>query len=184
MRKPPLMPYLLLRCFAPKDIREFFLGDIEEEFQTLATDQGQRQANRWVWRQSLVSVIPIFGLIVRKNLNLSPFRMIAFFAVVVPVLMTQPLRNGEGSYFSLSQLVGLLFSALALGFLCRLIVHNIRFLTSVTIALVIFTILLIVRGDSNEIPWLIVLAFGFISIGVGLALFTVERNTPGPKIRA
>ncbi len=183
MKKPPRLAYFLLKTFVPSGISEFFLGDIEEQFQWIATDTDDRKANRWFWKQTISSLVPLLNLAIRKNLHLSAFRVITTFAVVLPVIATSPLKD-SGAYYSLSELVALLFAAFALGFLCRLIIHNVRFITAITIALIIFTISLIVRGDWLELPWLLVLVTIFISSGAGLALVMPNRNSPNPKIRA
>lgn len=182
MRKPPLIPYIFLKVLAPSEIREFFLGDIEEQFQLIVEDQNEQDANLWFWKQTVNSIFPLLGLFAQKNLQLSIFRVFAVLAVLLPVILTSPLKD-SGPYYSLSELFALLFAAFVLGFLCRLIIKNFRFVTTAFIAIVIFTICLILRGEWHEIPWMLVPITLFVSVGAGLALIIPNKNSTDPKIR-
>lgn len=183
MRKPPLIAFLLLKTFVPSGIREFYIGDIEEQFQTIAMEQDGQKANRWFWKQLMNSIVPLLGLFAQKNLQLSVLRVAAIFVVLLPVIATSPLKS-SGLYFSLGELLGVLLAALVLGFLCRLIIRNVRFISIITITLVIFTICLVIRGEWRELPWMLIPLTIFISVGAGLALIIPNLNSTDPKIKA
>lgn len=182
MRKPPLIPFLLLKVLAPTEIREFFLGDIEEQFQLIIKDRNEQDASRWFWKHTINSLVPLFGLFAQKNLQLSAFRVVAVFVVLLPVILTSPLKS-SGVYYSLSELMGLLFASLVLGFLCRLIIKNVRIITTITIALIIFTACLIIRGERQDITWMLIPIILFVSVGASLALILPNKNSTDPKLR-
>src|SRR5262245_5541949 len=50
---PPRIARLLMSLVLPASEREFFLGDLDEEFQQFVCSGGVRQARRWYWRQVL-----------------------------------------------------------------------------------------------------------------------------------
>ncbi|MGH9793150.1 MAG: ABC transporter permease [Candidatus Acidiferrales bacterium] len=50
--RPPRLAQILLRTTLPTSEREFFLGDLEEEFRARAASDGRRAARRWYWRQA------------------------------------------------------------------------------------------------------------------------------------
>src|SRR5262245_3170549 len=50
---PPRLARLFMSLVLPVSEREFFLGDLDEEFQELVRSTGLRQARRQYWRQAL-----------------------------------------------------------------------------------------------------------------------------------
>ena len=53
--KPPRLARLLILLVVPASERDFFLGDLLEEFQERVRSEGLRRANAWYWRQTLRS---------------------------------------------------------------------------------------------------------------------------------
>jgi hypothetical protein len=56
--RPPFLAVWLLELFAPD---ESILGDLLEEFATLAETSGVAPARQWYWRQSVKSVVRLIG---------------------------------------------------------------------------------------------------------------------------
>jgi len=55
---PPRLAVRLLHWRLPPEHREFFLGDMEERFYQIASEQGDpRAARRWYWRQTLLALL-------------------------------------------------------------------------------------------------------------------------------
>ena len=55
---PPGLAVRLLHWRLPPEHREFFLGDMEERFYQIASEQGDpRAARRWYWRQALLALL-------------------------------------------------------------------------------------------------------------------------------
>ena len=50
---PPRLARLLILLVVPASERDFFLGDLLEEFQQRVRSEGLRQANAWYWQQAL-----------------------------------------------------------------------------------------------------------------------------------
>ena len=59
--KPPFLAVWLLELFAPEEHSESILGDLLEEFSTLAETLGVASARQWYWRQSAKSVVRLIG---------------------------------------------------------------------------------------------------------------------------
>jgi hypothetical protein len=54
---PPRAAVWLVELFAPIEIAEGVLGDLEEEFAERLTRSGDRPARRWYWRQALRTTV-------------------------------------------------------------------------------------------------------------------------------
>jgi len=65
--RPPRPATWLLEMFAPYDQAESVLGDLHEEFSTLAFQHGPRAAHRWYWRQALKSVAKLAFVSLRTS---------------------------------------------------------------------------------------------------------------------
>ena len=48
----------MVAAFVPEPLREFLLGDLDEQFASQVNDVGARRARRWYWSQSVRSVAP------------------------------------------------------------------------------------------------------------------------------
>jgi hypothetical protein len=59
--KPPFLGVWLLELFAPEEHAESILGDLLEEFSSLAETLGVASARQWYWRQSTKTVVPLIG---------------------------------------------------------------------------------------------------------------------------
>lgn len=59
----PRMPRWLLARLVRRDDRDYFLGDLDEEFAAHVLCDGSRSAGHWYWRQAVLSALP---LIIRK----------------------------------------------------------------------------------------------------------------------
>jgi len=53
--EPPRLALTLLGWRVPERDREFFLGDLAEEFEARADRDGRRPAARWYWRQAIAA---------------------------------------------------------------------------------------------------------------------------------
>jgi putative ABC transport system permease protein len=50
---PPRLPRLILSIVLPASEREFFMGDLHEEFQRQAAEAGLRKARQWYWKEAI-----------------------------------------------------------------------------------------------------------------------------------
>jgi hypothetical protein len=59
--KPPFLAVWLLELLAPEQHVDSILGDLLEEFSSLAETLGVASARRWYWRQSTKTVVRLIG---------------------------------------------------------------------------------------------------------------------------
>lgn len=59
--QPPRLAVWLVNLFTPTETAESILGDLVEEFTHLASKSGIAGARSWFWRQSLKTVVHLFG---------------------------------------------------------------------------------------------------------------------------
>lgn len=75
--QPPRLAVWLITLFAPPQEGESILGDLLEEFSTLAATSGLSAARSWYWRQVTKTVVHLFG----AELRAEPWLMVlAVFA--------------------------------------------------------------------------------------------------------
>ncbi len=152
--RPPLVAFLLLRFSTPLELREAFLGDLHEQFQTLVRQRGIIHARRWYWKQLFVSVWPLS----RVNTGQTPLQNCLKLAVLfVLVAVVPPVKNANVAGY-LAELFGLMAAAFLFGWLgCRLFF---RFPLAIcfTFSSLLYLIAIVFRGEFNEIPWLMVFA--------------------------
>ncbi|MFZ0275910.1 MAG: permease prefix domain 2-containing transporter [Candidatus Sulfotelmatobacter sp.] len=59
--QPPRIAVWLVNLFTPAEAAESVLGDLLEEFSHFASKSGTVGARRWYWRQTLKTVVHLFG---------------------------------------------------------------------------------------------------------------------------
>ncbi len=79
--QPPRLADWLLSLFVPSDQGPQILGDLLEEFSTIAARQGIGSARRWYWRQSVRAVPHLISI----QFRLAPWRNLA--GVLVGLLL-------------------------------------------------------------------------------------------------
>lgn len=57
--KPPINARFLLTCILPRESREAVLGDLEEDYQDVAEEFGEKRANIFYWCQVAKSLGPL-----------------------------------------------------------------------------------------------------------------------------
>src|SRR3954462_5189227 len=65
----PRLPRVLLRAVLPRAERDEILADVDAEFVSRAAVSGYAHARRWVWRQTLHSILPLLGWSSRRELT-------------------------------------------------------------------------------------------------------------------
>jgi putative ABC transport system permease protein len=55
---PPRLARWMVAAFVDEPMREFLLGDLDEQFAETLRDRGPRRASRWYWSQTLRSIRP------------------------------------------------------------------------------------------------------------------------------
>lgn len=61
LAQPPSIASWLVELFAPAEHAESILGDLAEEFSDLVSKSGLASARRWYWRQSVKTIVHLFG---------------------------------------------------------------------------------------------------------------------------
>jgi hypothetical protein len=59
--QPPRIAVWLVNLFTPTETAESVLGDLLEEFSHFASKSGIVDARRWYWRQTLKTIVHLFG---------------------------------------------------------------------------------------------------------------------------
>ncbi len=67
MSRVPVAARILVQRLAPPDRREAVVGDLDEEFEERAAEDGVPEARRWYWSQVLRSSGPLLALRVRRR---------------------------------------------------------------------------------------------------------------------
>ena len=58
MTSPPRLARWMVAALVREPLREYLLGDLDEQFATQVCDVGPRRARRWYWSQSMRSIVP------------------------------------------------------------------------------------------------------------------------------
>ena len=61
LAQPPFVAVWLLELFTPVEHAESIIGDLLEEFSSLAEKSGVASARRWYWRQSTKTIVRLIG---------------------------------------------------------------------------------------------------------------------------
>lgn len=93
VRRPPLIPRIVLRALMPDAFREPFLGDLHEGFMRR---QGS-SANLWYWQQAIRGVVPLVRWHVRYGAALR--RVLSAWAAVVSMGITIAVLSVSASSF-------------------------------------------------------------------------------------
>jgi len=64
--QPPRVAIWMVRLFTPDKEAESIIGDLLEEFRYFTNNSGVSFARKWCWRQSLNSVLHLFGSAIRQ----------------------------------------------------------------------------------------------------------------------
>ncbi len=59
--QPPPIAVWLINLFTPPEEEESIVGDLLEEFSQLASKSGVDTARSWYWRQTVKSIVHLFG---------------------------------------------------------------------------------------------------------------------------
>jgi hypothetical protein len=80
--QPPRIAAWLVNLFTPAEAAESVLGDLLEEFSHFASKSGIVDARRWYWRQTLKTIVDLFGTGFRAAPWSTTFAVVAGFLLL------------------------------------------------------------------------------------------------------
>ncbi len=173
---PPAFTRLLLIWLTPEPFKETYLGDLEEEFHLVARARGYRNACWWYRSQLVLSILPMQQL--RSRTNPIGKHCTILFVAIAALACTTPLKDASVPFYIIEHSL-ILLAAFATGYVCTFVFACKNFLVPTTIATTIVLFALYVRGEREEILWL--LPFTVLAILAGLLTF---RSVGGQHIPA
>lgn len=169
-KTPPALTKFFLSKIAPDEIKESYLGDLEEQFHLIGKSAGYPKARRWYHIQLFVSILPLQQLSMAGRPIGKDIVVLLVIAVAAGVIRLEH----TSVLFHVVELFAILLAAFTAGYVCTSLLAKNVFMVPISCACIFMVAVLFIRGEPEEIPWM--LPFMFIVISAGFQTFKSFRK--------